>query len=145
MNNKIQIDGEKLKTLLESVTGKSLVEIALENGFSKDFFRNVIRRGEASPNVQAVVRLYGIEPSAYEKKADIKITCEPKTDAKQLSIDDLITEDARDVLKAVIKEAIVETLNSIVCNEVAAFYDSKTQVYTVALNVKKEAIQCKRA
>ena len=115
MNNKIKIDGEKLKNLLESVTGKSLVDIALENGFSKDFFRNVIRRGEASPNVQAVVRLYGIEPSAYEKKPDIKITCEPKTDNKQLTIDDILTEDARDVLKAVIKEALIEVLSSASC------------------------------
>ena len=141
MNNKIKIDGEKLKNLLESVTGKSLVDIALENGFSKDFFRNVIRRGEASPNVQAVVRLYGIEPSAYE----IKAAPEPsETDSKQVTIDDLITDDARAVIKAVVKEAIVETLNNIVCNEVAASYDPKTQTYTVALRVKKEAI-CKRA
>ena len=141
MNNKIKIDGEKLKNLLESVTGKSLVDIALENGFSKDFFRNVIRRGEASPNVQAVVRLYGIEPSAYE----IKTAPEPsETDSKQVTIDDIITDDARAVIKAVVKEAIVETLNNIVCNEVAASYDPKTQTYTVALRVKKEAI-CKRA
>ena len=91
--------------------------------------------------MQAVVRLYGIEPSAYE----IKTAPEPsETDSKQVTIEDLITDDARAVIKAVVKEAIVETLNNIVCNEVAASYDPKTQTYTVALRVKKEAI-CKRA
>lgn len=138
MNNKIKIDGEKLKNLLESVTGKSLVDIALENGFSKDFFRNVIRRGEASPNVQAVVRLYGIEPSAYE----IKTAPEPsETDSKQVTIDDLITDDARAVIKAVVKEAITEAFTSLTCKTLNVQYDEKRRRYIATLFINKEDIE----
>ena len=138
MNNKIKIDGEKLKNLLESVTGKSLVDIALENGFSKDFFRNVIRRGEASPNVQAVVRLYGIEPSAYE----IKTAPEPsETDSKQVTIDDLITDDARAVIKAVVKEAIAEAFTSLTCKTLNVQYDEKRRRYIATLFINKEDIE----
>ena len=138
MNNKIKIDGEKLKNLLESVTGKSLVDIALENGFSKDFFRNVIRRGQASPNVQAVVRLYGIEPSAYE----IKTAPEPsETDSKQVTIDDLITDDARAVIKAVVKEAITEAFTSLTCKTLNVQYDEKRRRYIATLFINKEDIE----
>ena len=135
--NVVKIDGALFKSLLESAAGKSLKEISLENGFSDSFLRMVVKTGKASPSAQTVARIYGIEPDAYTIKAKA-----PETDNKQLTIDDLITEDARDVLKAVIKETIIETLSDIVCNAVAAYYDPKTQVYTVALKVKKEALKC---
>ena len=138
----INIDGAKLKELLESATGKSLKEISLENGFSDSFLRMVIKSGKATPAAQAVIRRYGIEPSAYEVKAAAPV--EAKEDSKQLSIDDLITPDAKDVIKAVVKEAIIETLNNIVCNEIRANYDHLSHTYTIALKVTKEALLCKR-
>lgn len=138
-SNVVEIDGALFKNLLESAAGKSLKEISLENGFSDSFLRMVVKTGKASPSAQTVARIYGIEPDAYTIKAKAPETDEASS--KQLSIDDIITEDARDVLKAVIKETIIETLSDIVCKEVAAFYDPKTQVYTVALKVKKEALQ----
>ena len=64
----INIDGAKLKTLLESTTCKTLKEISLENGFSDSFLRMVVKSGKATPAAQAVIRRYGIEPSAYEIK-----------------------------------------------------------------------------
>ena len=110
MKNTIKIDAEKLQAVLELTTGKTLAEIAVENGYNKELFRNVIRRGEASANIQAVCRLYGIEPSAYE----LKPATEPANDSEggQLTIDDLITSDAREVLKDVVKEALAELINN---------------------------------
>lgn len=137
----INIDGSKLKELLESATGKSLKEISLENGFSDSFLRMVIKSGKATPAAQAVIRRYGIEPSAYEVKPAAPVKA--KEDSKQLSIDDLITPDAKDVIKAVVKEAIIETLNNIVCNEIRANYDPLSHTYTIALKVTKEALLCK--
>jgi len=109
-SNVVEIDGALFKTLLESAAGKSLKEISLENGFSDSFLRMVVKTGKASPSAQAVAKIYGIEPDAYTIKAKA-----PETDNKQLTIDDLITEDARDVLKAVIKEALIEVLSSASC------------------------------
>lgn len=108
--NVVEINGELFKSLLESAAGKSLKEISLENGFSDSFLRMVVKNGKASPSAQAVAKLYGIEPDAYIIKA-----VKPETVNKQLTIDDLITEDARDVLKAVIKEALIEVLSSASC------------------------------
>ena len=109
--NYIDIDGAKLKDLLESATGKSLKEISLDNGFSDSFLRMVVKSGKATPAAQAVIRRYGIEPDAYKlKPVEIEDVKESSEEAKQLSIDDFITEDARDVLKAIIKEALREEL-----------------------------------
>lgn len=138
----INIDGAKLKELLESATGKSLKEISLENGFSDSFLRMVVKSGKATPAAQAVIRRYGIEPSAYEIKPAEPVKA--AEEAKQLSIDDLITPDAKDVIKAVVKDAIIETLNSVVCNEIAANYDPLSHTYTLAIKIKKEALVCKR-
>lgn len=103
----INIDGAKLKELLESATGKSLKEISLENGFSDSFLRMVVKSGKATPAAQAVIRRYGIEPSAYEIKPAAPVKA--KEDSKQLSIDDLNSIN-RDELKALIKEALREEL-----------------------------------
>ncbi len=103
----INIDGSKLKELLESATGKSLKEISLENGFSDSFLRMVIKSGKATPAAQAVIRRYGIEPSAYEIKPAAPVKA--KEASKQLSIDDLNSIN-RDELKALIKEALREEL-----------------------------------
>ena len=110
-NNFIYINGAKFKELIESASGKTLKEISLENGFSDSFLRMVVKAGKASPTAQAVAKLYGIEPSAYEVKA---ITSqEPATqadDAKQLSFDDLVSADLRDALKALVKEAVKDAI-----------------------------------
>lgn len=132
----IDIDGAKLKTLLESTTGKTLKEISLENGFSDSFLRMVVKNGKATPAAQAVIRRYGIEPSAYEIKP---AATGDDTEGKQLTFDDLGAIN-RDELKEIVKEAIIETLNNVVCKEIIAGYDPKTQTYTVALKVKKEAL-----
>ena len=131
----INIDGAKLKELLESATGKSLKEISLENGFSDSFLRMVVKNGKATPAAQAVIRRYGIEPSAYEVKPAAPVKA--KEDSKQLSIDDLngLNSIGRDELKALIKESLLEFLYDI---EVRAFNDPITQSIKIAIR-KKEA------
>lgn len=112
----INIDGELYRTLLESAANKSLKEISIENGFSDSFLRMVVKTGKASPSAQAVARLYGIEPSAYKKKEDIHITCEPKG---QISIDDIET-----IKRDELKELIKEVFNDIIYNcEIVIKYD----------------------
>jgi lambda repressor-like predicted transcriptional regulator len=133
----VYIDGDKFKTLLETQAGKSLKEISLENGFSDSFLRMVVKSGKASPTAQAVARLYGIEPSEYEIKP--AATSVDDTEGKQLTFDDLGAIN-RDELKEIVKEAIIETLNSIVCNEIAASYDALSHTYKIAIKVKKEAL-----
>lgn len=137
----INIDGAKLKELLESATGKSLKEISLENGFSDSFLRMVVKSGKATPAAQAVIRRYGIEPSAYTKPERVTTlrALEYEREQKQLTIDDLMTPDAKEVIKAVVKEAIIETINSLSCNEIAAAYDPLTHTYNMSIKIKKEA------
>ena len=133
----INIDGAKLKELLESATGKSLKEISLENGFSDSFLRMVVKSGKATPAAQAVIRRYGIEPSAYEKKPERVTTLralEYEREQKQLTIDDLNTI-SRDELKEIIKESIGEFLYEI---ELRAFNDPITQSTKITIR-KKEA------
>ena len=104
-DNVINIDGSKLKALLESATGKTLKEISLENGFSDSFLRMVVKSGKATPTAQAVIKLYGIEPSAYEVKPET----EPATsDDRQLTIDDILAPDVKEVLRQFIKEAVFD-------------------------------------
>ena len=133
----IKIDGSKLRSLLESKTGKTIYQIATESGYSKNVISNAIRQGYASSAVQNIARLYDIAPEDYKV---IESDPEPVEELKgQISIDDL-ESIKRDELKSIIKEAIVETLNNIVCNEIAASYDPLSHTYTVALKVKKEAL-----
>ena len=140
--NIINIDGSKLKTLLESATGKTLKEISLENGFSDSFLRMVVKTGKASPTAQAVIKLYGIEPSAYEVKPETPETeANTSDDVRQLTIDDLLEPDAKALLKALIKEAILETINECACQEPTTFYDPKTQTHSVYLKVKRESLK----
>lgn len=135
----IKIDGSKLRSLLES-TGKTIYQIATESGYSRNVISNAIRQGYASSAVQNIARLYGITPDDY-KAVEIIKDPEPVIEELkgQISIDDL-EEIKRDELKSIIKEAIIETLNNIVCNEIAASYDPLSHTYTVALKVKKEAL-----
>ena len=108
--NFIFIDGEKFKSLLEGASGKTIKELSIENGFSNAFLRMVVKTGKASPTAQAVARLYGIEPSAYEKKPE-----PTETAPEQLTIDDIngALNITRDELKAIVKEAVKEAVNEI--------------------------------
>lgn len=109
MGKLINIDGSKLKALLESATGKTLATLGVENGYSKSILTNAVRRNTASPAVVALVRLYGIEPSAYEvKKVTTLRAIEAEREKRQLTIDDLTREDVRAELKELFKQAIRE-------------------------------------
>lgn len=126
----IKIDGAKLRELLESETGKTIYQIATESGYSKNVISNAIRQGYASSAVQNIARLYGIAPEAYKIKEDT-----PKTKAPtQISIDDIETA-RREELKSIIKEAIVETLDYFICNEISGNYDPISRVYTLKIQL----------
>ena len=103
----IKIDGAKLRSLLESTTGKTIYQITVESGYSKNVISNAIRKGYASSAVQNIARLYGIAPEAYAIK-EIKPVEEDKKG--QISIDD-IESIKKDELKSIIKEAITEMLS----------------------------------
>ena len=133
----IKIDGAKLRQLLESKTGKTIYKIAQESGYSKNVISNAIKKGYASSAVQNIARLYDITPDDYKIVEPDPVKTEELKG--QISIDD-IESIKKDELKSIIKEAIVETLNNIVCNEIAASYDPLSHTYTVALKVKKEAL-----
>lgn len=126
--NSIKIDPVKFRDLLEKTTGKKISEIAKENGFSRNLISEACRVKKASPVVQNIARLYGIAPEAYM----IKDPEPPTNDRKQMSIDDFNFWD-RESLKALIKEAFVETLNSLTWS-----LDTKTN--TVTFITDKEAI-----
>lgn len=107
--NTIRIDGEKLKALLEDKTNKTIREISLDNGFSKNLLSEAIRTGKASPIVQNVARLYGIVPEMYRY-----IEPDPAPERSQLSIDDISLNISREELKEIVKEAIRESFNGAV-------------------------------
>lgn len=107
----IKIDGEKLRSLLEDKTGKTIYQIAQDNGYSKNIISNAIREGYATSVVQNIARLYDIAPVEYQI-LEFKHT-EPDPELKgQISIDD-IEALKREELKELIKEAFVEALNSL--------------------------------
>lgn len=131
----IYIDGEKFKELVESASGKTLKQISLENGFSDSFLRMVVKTGKASPSAQAVARLYGIEPSAYELKP--VEDPEPATD-KQITFDDLVSEDARDTLTAIVKKAMAEVITDMLKDVVVIQKPKKAEDYLRALDPERK-------
>lgn len=131
MANVLAIDGAKLKKLLEEASGKSLKEISLEAGFSDSFLRMACKNNKATPAVTTVAKLYGIDPSAYKAPERI-IEPIPVNDRAQISIDDLEVLK-RSEIKELIKEALVETLNSLSWS-----VDPKTKTVTF-LAADKEA------
>lgn len=118
----LKINGSKLRSLLESTTGKSLTDISLANGFSKNFLNEACRVNKATNSVQAVAKLYGIAPEAYKIKEPV---VKADSEISQISIDDIesikrsellelikdaVREVIREELKALIKEALTEVL-----------------------------------
>lgn len=105
--NTIKINGAKLKELLQTTTGKSLGEIAIENGYSRSLINEAVRVNKASPLIQTLCKLYGIAPEAYEIK-EVKPETTKSKSGEQVSFNDFYID--RDELKAIVKEAIVEVL-----------------------------------
>ena len=140
-DNSIKIDGAKLKDLLEGATGKTLKELSLENGFSDSFLRMVVKSGKATPTAQAVIRLYGIEPSAYEIKPE-PVTSE--TDTKQITFDDLLGAGVRDELKAVVKEAVREVLTDMLKDVSVVRKPKKAEDYLRALDPERLSEQTQK-
>ena len=130
----IKIDGAKLRELLESKTGKTIYQIATESGYTSNVIANSCKKGYASSAVQNIARLYGISPDEYKLKDP-----EPVKEPAQISIDDIETLK-RDELKALIKEAIIETLSNITCNEIRTNYDPLSMTYNASIKIKKEAL-----
>ena len=120
------IDGEKFKALLESKTGKTLKELSLDNGYSDSFLRMVVKTGKASPSAVTLAKLYGIEPTDYEKPEPVLLPYieDPEKDKKQISFDDLLTISKAE-LKTIVKEAVREVIAE------SIYYDPVNKVYSL--------------
>ena len=127
----IKIDGAKLRQLLETKTGKTIYQIATESGYSKNVISNAIKKGYASSAVQNIARLYDIAPVEY-RILEFKHT-EPEEIKGQISIDD-IEANKRDELKALIKEAIAEVINS---QEYITTFDPHRQLFIIHTRIKE--------
>ena len=122
--NTIQINGEKLRSLLEKTTGKTVYQIAEDQGFSRNLLAEAIRKGKASPIIQSVAKIYGIAPGAYELKDPEP---EEKKPGGQISIYELVEND-REELKNLIKESVLELFDK------SRFgYDEKTHRLLIAI------------
>ena len=131
VNNKnLTIDGCKLKALLEETTGKTIRELSLENGYSDSFLRMACKSNTATPSVQTLARIYGINPEAYIVK---QTAPEEAKSGEQISIDDYSLID-KDSLKALIKEALLEFLYD---TEFRGIYDPITLSYKIAIRKKE--------
>lgn len=82
--NTFKVDGAKVKEALELTTGKTVYQIAKENGFSDNFLKQACKANRASPIVQSVMRSYGLDPE------DFKLKEEPEL--KQMTIEDMQSE-----------------------------------------------------
>lgn len=82
--NTFKVDGAKVKEALEDTTGKTVYQIAKENGFSDNFLKQACKANRASPIVQSVMRSYGLDPE------DFKLKEEPEL--KQMTIEDMQSE-----------------------------------------------------
>ena len=132
--NTININGEKLRKLLEIETGSSIYEIAESSGFSRNLIAEAIRKGKASPIVQMIAESCGLLKDDYIlKESEVKEIAP----GRQISIDD-IEEDKREDLKALIKEAckeaIVEVINS---QEYITTFDPHRQLFTIHTRIKE--------
>lgn len=108
----IEIDGAKLRTLLEESTGKTIRQISLDCGFSDSFLRMACKNNKATPAVQAVANLYGIAPSAYKAPDKVKrVESLPTKNGDQISIDDLEVirrSEMIELIKIAVREVIKE-------------------------------------
>lgn len=126
----IKIDGEKLRRLLESLTSKSIYEIALENGYSRNIINEACRKGYASAAVQNLVKIYGIAPEAYQIK-------EPEKKG-QMSFDD-IAPDPLCVDPMILKQMLKEALFDVFYNSEIVIKDDKVKGKRLFLQERGEA------
>lgn len=139
--NTIRINGDKLKSLLEQTTQKTLRQISLDNGFSRNLISEACRQGKASPVVQNIAKLYGITPEAYmiKEEPEIKepeIIEEPRPEGEQISIEDLASI-SRDELKEIVKEAVIDVLDSFRARELNGEYDPIENVYMLRIYLRR--------
>lgn len=131
--NTIKIDGKLLRHYLENQSGLSIYEAAKSRGFSKNLIAQAIRSGVASPIVQMVAESYGVYKEDYILK-------EPEIGeadtGRQISIDDITLNISREELKDLIKETILETLDTFSSKEIRGYYDPIERVYTLAFKIK---------
>lgn len=92
--NTIKIDGAKVKEALEVTTGKTVYQIAKDNGFSDNFLKQACKANRASPIVQSVMRSYGLDPE------DFKLKEQPETEYKQMSLEDMQSERMTKAIQA---------------------------------------------
>lgn len=104
--NTFKVDGAKVKEALELTTGKTVYQIAKENGFSDNFLKQACKANRASPIVQSVIRSYGLDPE------DFKLKEEPEL--KQMTIEDMQSERLKKTLDQTAQA--FDKLNSAVCN-----------------------------
>lgn len=138
----IKIDGEKLRSLLEDKTGKTIYQIAEESGYSKNVLSNAIHNGYASSAVQNIARLYEIYPEAYKilefkhKDEELKgqISIDDIEGLKRNELKEIVKQAIREEslkskeLKPLIKEAVVEVMLSLPYVRVSGIdYDPKNK------------------
>lgn len=131
----IKIDGAKLRQLLETKTGKTIYQIAIESGYSKNVISNAIKKGYASSAVQNIARLYDITPDDYKIIEPDPVKTEELKG--QISIDD-IESIKKDELKSIIKEAIKEVFTALECKTLNVQLDERGGRYIATLFIKKE-------
>ena len=134
--NTIKINGARLRALAENSSGKTIYEIAKEAGYSRNILAEAIRTGKASPVVVNLLRLYSIEPEEYEIGEEPEIIEETRPEGEQLSIDDLASI-SRDELKEIVKEALVDVLDSFKARELNGEYDPIENVYTLRILIRR--------
>ena len=127
----IKIDGNKLRSLLESTTNKSIYEIATESGYTSNVIANSCKKGYASSAVQNIARLYGITPDAYKVNEEEPVKSIVK-DPEQISFDDLggLTKDD---IKDAIREALIELTPSLTTLLTDVIKESVKKAFTAAI------------
>ena len=137
--NTFKIDGAKVKEALELTTGKTVYQIAKENGFSDNFLKQACKANRASPIVQSVMRSYGLDPE------DFKLKEEPEL--KQMSIEDIDPNLVpREKLDEAIEQSamVIDNLNSAACNcayELTEAFSKLKEEWKKALDMYYENIR----
>lgn len=130
--NTVKIDGSELKRLLEWTSGKTLTELAIENGYSRNMLKEACKKGYASASVQNIAKFYGISLDEYTYKDPIT-----ENVGEQMTIDD-ISGIKREELKALIKEAIAETFEDLTCKTLRVQHDELRRRYIATIFINKE-------
>ena len=132
--NTFKIDGAKVKEALEVATGKTVYQIAKENGFSDNFLKQACKANRASPIVQSVMRSYGLDPE------DFKLKEEPEL--KQMTIEDMQSERFNKSLEQ--SAQAFDKLNSAVCtytNNIEMAFSKLKEEWKKAIDDYTESIK----